>query len=403
MAEKTRKSINIALQGGGAHGAFAWGVLDKLIEDGRLDIEGICATSAGTMNACAYAYGKYKGGPDMARQKLHDLWWKIHKAGERYSPLKNSFWRKLFPYSLGMNIQRNWAMDNAAGYFLFDTMTRLFSPYQYNPFDINPLREVVQDVIDFDALRHCNSTKLFVSTTHVRTGKVRVFHTRQISLDVAMASACLPFLFKAVEIDGEHFWDGGYMGNPALFPLFYDTGCRDIMIVHINPIEREDIPTTAPEIMNRVNEISFNSSLIKEMRAIAFVKKLIEHDMLKDEHKDDFKDILLHSIRADTAMKDLSVASKFDTSWEFLTHLRDKGRATMAQWLDQNFDKVGSEDTVKLHDEFLYSVSRYFEDHKANYKETSGEYDLIAECEVPANPNFPQKSAKRHEKKAKHI
>lgn len=395
MAENSRKSINIALQGGGAHGAFAWGVLDKLIEDGRLDIEGICATSAGTMNACAYAYGNYKGGPDMARQKLHDLWWKIHKAGERYSPLKNSFWRKFFPYSRVMNIQRNWAVDSAAGYFLFDTMTRLFSPYQYNPFDINPLREVVQDVIDFDTLRHCDCTKLFVSTTHVRTGKVRVFHTRQLSLDVAMASACLPFLFKAVEIDGEHFWDGGYMGNPALFPLFYETDCRDVMIVHINPIEREELPVSAPDIMNRINEISFNSSLLKEMRAIAFVKKLLEHDMLKEEYKNDFKDILLHSIRADEAMKDLSVASKFDTSWDFLTHLRDKGRDTMSDWLDVHFDRIGHTDTVNLHDEFLYSVSRYFDDYGKTSSASIDEKDIAISCEIPAKPGLSRQSKKR--------
>ena len=152
------------------------------------------------------------------------------------------------------------------------------------------------------------------------------------------------------------------MGNPALYPLFYDTDTRDVLIVHINPLERHETPKTAPEIMNRVNEISFNSSLIKEMRAIAFVKKLLEYDMLKDEYRDDFKDVLVHSIRADEAMRNLSVASKFDSSWDFLTHLRDLGRENAEEWLDQNFDKIGQEDTVDLHGEFLFSVSKFFED-----------------------------------------
>lgn len=353
MAADAKKSINLALQGGGAHGAFAWGVLDKLLEDGRLDVEGICATSAGTMNACAFAYGRHVGGPEMAREKLHEFWWNIHKAGQLYSPIKRLPWEGLLPGD-------DWNMDSSPLFFAFDTITRMFSPYQLNPLDFNPLRDVLKKTIDFERLRKCDSTKLFISTTHVRTGKVRVFHANQMNIDVAMASACLPFLFKAVELDGEHFWDGGYMGNPALFPLFYETETRDVMIVHINPIEREQIPTSAPDIMNRINEISFNGSLLKEMRAIAFVKKLVEHDMLKDEYKERFKDILLHSVRADQALKELSVASKFDSNWDFLVDLRDRGRETMAAWLDANFDKVGKQDTVDLHGEFLYSVTKMF-------------------------------------------
>ncbi len=351
-----KKTINLALQGGGAHGAFAWGVLDKLIEDGRLEVEGLCATSAGTMNACAYAYGKYTGGLEQARQTLHDLWWNIAKTGAAYSPIKQ------LPYEKLMNQMGNsWNMDQSPAFMMFDTFIRTFSPYQWNQFDFNPLKDVLEKVIDFEELRACKCTKLFISATHVQSGRVRVFHANEMSLDVALASACLPFLFKAVEVDGEDYWDGGYMGNPALYPLFYETGARDLMVVHINPMNRPETPTSSPDIMNRINEISFNSSLIKEMRAIAFVKKLISTDMLKEEYKCQFKDVLLHSVRADEAMMDLSVASKFNTDWEFLTMLKERGRSTMQQWLDEHFDKVGKVDSVDVQGEFLQSVNRIFE------------------------------------------
>ncbi len=354
---KAQKTINLALQGGGSHGAFTWGVLDKLLEDGRLDVEGICATSAGTMNACCFAYGKHEGGPDKAREVLHDFWYKVHKSGERFSPIRHSPWDNTFGDEI-------WRIENSYGYMMFDLITRMVSPYQYNPFDFNPLRDVLEDTINFESLRKCDSTKLFISATHVATGKVRVFNAPQMDIDVALASACLPYLFKAVDIEGEDFWDGGYVGNPALYPLFYETHTRDMLIVHINPIERHETPTTAPDIMNRINEISFNSSLLQEMRAIAFVKKLLELDMLKDEHRDHFKNVLVHSIRADQAMSDLSVSSKLDSSWEFLTYLRDLGRKNMEEWLDKNFDKIGKEDSVDLDQEFLYSVTKVFEDRE---------------------------------------
>ncbi len=351
-AKKT-KTINLALQGGGAHGAFAWGVLDKLAEDGRLDVDGLCATSAGTMNACAYAYGMMEGGNDGARQALHDFWEGISQSGQKYNIAQR------MPWDMG-----SWNRDGSLGFMMLDSLTRMFSPYQLNPFDFNPLRDVLERVVDFEKLTACECTNLFISTTHVRTGKVRVFENKDVTLDVAMASACLPFMFKAVEVDGEDYWDGGYTGNPALYPLFYKTKTRDLLVVHINPMERAETPTTGPDIMNRMNEISFNSSLIKEMRAISFVKKLIEHDMLKDEHKDHFKDVLVHSIRADDAMADLSVTSKFDSDWGFLTMLRDRGREAMAEWLEAHFDDIGEKDTVDLHAEFLSSVAEMFENRK---------------------------------------
>ncbi len=347
------KMVNLALQGGGAHGAFTWGVLDKILEDGRIGIDGICACSAGTMNAVALAYGSYEGGNDRAREVLHDLWRNVADTARAYNPMgSNPLLRML-----------SLPTEHPFSFFMLDSMTRLVSPYQFNPLDINPLKSLLEDTIDFEKLRHCDCVKLFISATHVKTGKVRVFNTAELSIDVALASACLPQLFKAVEIEGEHYWDGGYMGNPSLYPLFYQTDTRDIMILHINPMVREEIPKTAPDIFNRINEISFNSSLIKDMRAIAFVKKLLANDMLKEEHAGKFKDILLHSIRSDEAMCDLSAASKFNTDWSFLTGLRDRGRETMEAWLAKHFDDIGERDTVDLHTEFLSSVTALFDHH----------------------------------------
>jgi NTE family protein len=339
-----RKTINVALQGGGAHGALAWGILDALLEDDRIEIEGFSATSAGTMNALAVAQGLAEGGRDGARKKLEEFWWEVSKAGAIFSPVHGNPVERFLGLGTG---------ENPYAYFLFDTMTRLFSPYQFNPLDLNPLKDVIERTVDFDMVRACDQMKLFVSATNVRTGKVKVFRKEEITLDVALASACLPFLFKAVDIEGDHYWDGGYTGNPALYPLFYQTETRDVVIIHLNPLYREEIPTTAPAIMNRINEISFNDSLLKELRAVAFVKKLIEHDMIKDEYKGMYKDILVHSVRADDMMKEFSITSKFDTDWDFLTTLRDSGYAGMKTWLEDHFDNIGHRASVNLHEEFL--------------------------------------------------
>ncbi|MCG8472337.1 MAG: patatin-like phospholipase family protein [Desulfobacterales bacterium] len=337
------KPMNIAIQGGGAHGAFAWGILDKILEDARIDIEGICATSAGSMNAVAMAYGRMQGGYEGARQLLDTFWKKISEVGAIFSPVKSAPWN---------TNGDSWNQDFNPGFALFETMTRLLSPYQFNPMNFNPLRNIVEEVIDFDVLRRCPRTKLYISTTKVRTGKVRVFQTSEISLDVVLASACLPYLFQAVEINGEYYWDGGYMGNPALFPLLYHTESRDVLIVHINPMIREELPTTSMDIMNRLNEITFNSSLLKEMREIALATKMFEEGWIKDEHKSEIKHMLLHSIRADEKLKELSVASKFNTDWKFLTHLKELGRKAAQEWLDTHFEKVGEESTIDLRGQF---------------------------------------------------
>ena len=300
-------------------------------------------TSAGSLNAVIFsAHGQMTGGTDGAREALENFYG-IAEAGSIHGPVKRLPWETWFVKNMDENLFFN----------MFDSMTRMVSPYQFNPFDVNPLRDILSDTVDFEALAHCGVVKLFLSATNVRTGKVKVFHTKDVTLDVVMASACLPMLFKAVEIDGDHFWDGGYMGNPALFPFFYHTDTRDVLIVHINPIEREDVPKRPSDIHNRINEITFNSSLIKELRAISFVQKLLNEGWLRDEFKDRLKNVLVHSIRADRALADLSVASKFNTDWDFLRNLRDRGRETAARWLKGHFDCVGRRSTVDLRREFL--------------------------------------------------
>ncbi|MEM6849567.1 MAG: patatin-like phospholipase family protein, partial [Pseudomonadota bacterium] len=253
---KNRASINLALQGGGAHGAFTWGICDRLLEAKAIDINAVTATSAGAMNAAVMAYGIHLGDDEGGRDKLNELW-------EAVSQLKNPF---ELPLSNAMPLAQNFFRD--LGHQALEAATRTFSPYQLNPMNWNPLKDTLSDIVDFERLRQCNKIKLFISATNVRSGKVRVFQNKDVSADAVMASACLPHLFQAVEIDGQAYWDGGYMGNPSLWPLFYETEVQDLLVVHINPIARRDIPTSAPDIDSRLNEITFNSALLKEMRAI---------------------------------------------------------------------------------------------------------------------------------------
>ena len=347
-AAKT-KTINLALQGGGAHGAFAWGVLDRLLEDGRLAFEGISGTSAGSMNAVVLVHGLLSGGRDGARAALERFWQAVSEAGERYSPVRVTPWDRLRG--------DHWNNDDSLSFQAFKAMTNAFSPYQLNPTNYNPLRDILSEHIDFDALNRHETQQLFLSATNVQSGNVRIFQNPEITVDVVMASACLPFMNQAVEIGGHTYWDGGYMGNPALFPLFYRTDARDVLIVHINPIVRAGTPTTPHDIEDRVNEISFNSALIKELRAVAFVQKLIGDGWLKDEYRDQLKYVLIHSLRADDALGDLSAASKLCTDWSFLQTLRDRGRDAARVWLELHFDDVGKRQTVDLHAQFLDSGS----------------------------------------------
>ena len=330
------KSINLALQGGGAHGAFTWGVLDRLLEEERLGFDGISATSAGAMNAAVFAYGLSEGGREGAKKALANFWRRVSHAAAN-SPMQPTILDRM----LG-----NKSLEMSPAFMFMDLMSRLFSPYQLNPLNYNPLRDLVAECVDFEKLRRtCCPVKLFLSATNVRTGKVRVFANDEISVDAVLASACLPLMFQAVEIDGESYWDGGYMGNPCLYPLIYGCDSTDVLIVHINPLERKHMPHTAAEILNRINEISFNSSLMREMRAIHFVTKLIDSGELKSEG---MKRMLIHSISANEVMNDLGHTSKLNADWEFLTSLRDTGRGFADAWLKENFDRLGRESTVDI-------------------------------------------------------
>jgi NTE family protein len=339
VAARNRKKINLALQGGGSHGAVTWGVLDRLLEDDRVEIEAISGASAGAVNAAALAYGIHLGGAEGGRAKLDELWKTISDIGAFYSPVKRT------PFEIASN---DFGLDESMSYFAFDAFTRMFSPYQFNPFNINPLRDVLTKCVNFGELRQCDAVKLFLSATNVRTGKVHLFETKDVSVDAVLASTCLPFLFKAVEIDGEHYWDGGYMGNPVLFPFFYSAQSTDIVIVHVNPLDRDKVPVTTPEIYNRINEISFNSSLLRELRAVSFVHKLLDEGWLKDEYRDRLRDIRIHSVRSDRALEDLSVASKFSVDWRFLTNLKERGRTIAGEWLNENFAAIGDHSSVDL-------------------------------------------------------
>ena len=329
------KRINLALQGGGAHGAFTWGVLDYLLGDGRLEIAAISGTSAGAMNAVALADGYTAGGRDGAREKLHGFWRAISESS-KFSPVRRT------PIDVMMG---QWSLDHSPGYVWLDLMTRVLSPHEFNPLDINPLRDLIEETIDFECVRHCDSIRLFISATNVETGRVKVFDSHKLTADMVMASACLPYLYKAVVIDGVPYWDGGFMGNPALFPFHTHSDADDTLIVQINPVERKGVPRTSQEIQNRMNEITFNASLLKELRSIDFVSRLIEQGRLDP---DTYRHPRIHIIHNQEALMPLGASSKLNAEWEFLTHLRDLGRETARAWLARHYRHIGSKSTVDI-------------------------------------------------------
>lgn len=334
------KRINLALQGGGAHGAYTWGVLDRLLDEDRLEVEAISGTSAGAMNAAVFADGMGRGGREEARRALDKFWSNISKAAQA-GPLHPTPFDR---YASG------WNLDHSAAFVAFDMLTRMLSPYQLNPMNLNPLRGALERSIDFRRLESCRAVKLFISATNVKTGKVRVFQCGEITADVLLASACLPFLFQAVTVDGDPYWDGGYMGNPAIFPLIYGAQSQDVVIVQINPLGCDHVPTTATEIMNRVNEISFNSSLMREMRAISFVTDLIDQQKLDPNS---YKRINVHWIEAEKQMRGLGVSSKLNAGMDFLLYLKAIGRKAADEWLAGHFDHIGHRSTIDIKEKFL--------------------------------------------------
>lgn len=331
--KSARKSINLALQGGGAHGAFTWGVLDRLLEDDRIAIEAISGTSAGAMNAVVVADGIMRAGADGARTALEQFWKAVSEAG-RMSPIQRG------PLDVFMG---NWSLDNSPSYVFFDLFNRLTSPYNVNPLNINPLKTILDDTIDFDMVRSCDKMKILISATNVETGRVKVFNRHELTCDMVMASACLPFIFHAVEIDGVPYWDGGYMGNPVLFPFYGESTTDDIVIVQINPVERKGTPSSAQEILNRVNEITFNSSLLKELRSIDFVQRLLDEGKLDPT---DYRRLHVHMIQSQDEIKPLGASSKLNTEWQFLRHLFDVGRTAAENWIDSHYDHLGEKSSI---------------------------------------------------------
>jgi len=333
-----RKKINLALQGGGSHGAFTWGVLDRILEDERLDICGISGTSIGAINGAVIADGLTNGDHAHAREKLAHFWAEMGKLSY-LSPIQRSFFSRMTD---------NWTLNHSPGRMMMDAITHMWSPYEYNPMDWNPLRDLIEREIDFERVRTCDEFHLFVCATNVRTGKSKVFTGEEISSDAVMASACLPEYFHAVEIDGESYWDGGFMGNPPLYPLFYGTDCEDVLLVEVNPVEVEEVPKTAFGIANRINEITFNSTLLRELRVIEFVRRLIDEEKL-DDH---YMKVRMHEIRAAPDMVKLSASSKLNLEPDFLDYLKGLGRASADEFLDEHFDKIGNEASLDLRSMF---------------------------------------------------
>ena len=329
------KGVNIALQGGGAHGAFTWGVLDRFFEDDRLWIDAISGTSAGAMNAVVAAAGMHENGAVGARDKLTEFWHEVSRAS-RISPIQRSWWAKA---------TGDWSLESSPGFQWMNFVQRVASPYDMNPFQYNPLRTVLDRVVDFDRVRRCTDMGVFVSATNVETGRVKVFDRSELTLDSAMASACLPYMFHAVEIDGVPYWDGGYMGNPPLFPFFHGSPSNDILIVQINPIERPGTPRRAADIQNRINEITFNSALMHELRSIDFVRRLLDAGQL-DETK--YRRMNVHVIDLCPQIAKLDASSKLNAEWDFLLYLYETGRQIADSWMDSHFDAIGSHSSAEM-------------------------------------------------------
>jgi NTE family protein len=333
--QSERRQIALGLQGGGAHGAFTWGALDRLLEEPALEIVGISGTSAGAMNAAVMADGLRRGGPDQARIALRNYWEEVGRIPGLASLIG----------SQNLGGTRQWHFDDAPLFLWFDMLTRLLSPYQTNPLNFHPLRRLLER-IDFQGLRDDPAAaRVFICATNVRTGRRHVFSNAELSADVLLASACLPNTFQAVEIDGEAYWDGGYTGNPALNPLYLRTRATDVVIVGINPLFRDAVPQSARDIINRINEISFNSTFMLELAAIAFIDDLLEAGAVDSSR---YRPLLIHKIEAHATLSTFGASSKMNNDPTFLRHLHEIGRKAADAWIKDNLDSVGKRSTIDL-------------------------------------------------------
>ncbi len=362
-----QQTVDLALQGGGSHGAFTWGVLDRLLEEEDILLSGVSGTSAGAMNAVALAAGLMAGGREGARVALRKLWEQVARMGP---------WKSLdsppaegggpaWPTSPWLPAGQSWldAWAGPAGTWARDaqswwsqTLGRTLSPYQLNPLNLNPLREMLESTIDFERVRHCDRTQLFIAATHVQTGHLRIFRQHELSVDVVMASACLPLLFQAVEIEGQAYWDGGFAGNPSLLPLITETPADDLLLVQINPRLRTQLPTSAADILDRMNEITFNASLLKELRTLALLRELMSQDVPAGSTSGALfrrvQALRVHRIAGGQALAQLGSGSKMDTRWSLINRLHGLGREAATQWLNQHRGALGRRSTVDLDQEF---------------------------------------------------
>ena len=328
-------SVDFALQGGGAHGAFAWGVLDRLLQESWISVDGLSGTSAGAMNAAVLSDGYAAGGPEGARAAL-ERFWKLTSDAALLSPLRRS------PIDMLLG---QWTMDNSPAFIFTDLASRLFSPYDLNPGNFNPLRDILNQSIDFARLA-TSPVKVFATATCVRTGRPRVFRNADLSPDALLASACLPMMFQAVEIDGEAYWDGGFAGNPTISPLVRESSADDTILIQINPVERPGIPRSARDILNRENEIAFNAPLLKELRMIALLRKVADPGHSEGAL---WASMRLHRISS-PAMIELGYSSKLNAEWAFLCHLRDEGRRCAETFLVEHGADLGQRATLDIDD-----------------------------------------------------
>lgn len=347
------RRVNLALQGGGSHGAFTWGVLDALLEDERIQIDGISGASAGAVNAVALAHGfaaaAQEGSetPDpraAARACLGRIWQGVAAMGSLGSMAD----------SIGKMMMGHWSSDQVGANLFGNAMSQWMSPYQSNPLDINPLRKLLQAEIDFTAIARLQSPKVFVSATHVTTGRAEIFSGKRLTLQAVMASTCLPTLFQAVEIDGQPYWDGGFSSNPALLPLIDQCDSRDIIVVQINPLRRPDTPQTPHDIVDRVNELTFNASLLSQMRAIDFINRLLADGRLQEGAK--YKSLLLHRIDGGEALEDLPPSSKMSADTAMLEKLFEMGQGAAKRWLRRHFEALGQQGTVNIRRDYVGSL-----------------------------------------------
>lgn len=350
------KRINLGLQGGAMHGAFTWGVLDRLLADERIYIEAVTGASAGALNAVALAQGLAHGSRTEARATLRLFWERLSKTFA-VTPLG---------FASKMTGPGNWGLKNSPIYVMLDMCSRITSPYQFNPLNFNPLRVLLNDMIDFEQVRAEKHVKIYISATNVETGRARVFHTHELTADHLLASSCVPTAFQAVEIDGKYYWDGGYMGNPPLWPLIDHSRSNDVLIVQIDPFFRKGAPKTGPDILERMTEIMFNASLMHELRMIDFVTRLLEDGRLKQTG---YRHIHVHMIGDQDLFGPLGASSKLNTSDAFMEMLFEGGVRAADRWLEANFQHLGQKSTLDLRS--IFQVGDTSPMHTALYQHGS--------------------------------